>query len=230
MPFASTGISLISSFKSQVLEMSACATDTLPIIGNVHIWLFQQMPPLASGFCTSGNAAFYPSKLSNAWVTHVRKFFLLNYLLVRKASSGAVNYCVKFNSIDFSQFDGFKLLSSNCNKYSAAPIALLFFTGSPFAVIFVVVQIVIFAFKRVAIWPWPHVFNKPIETVSPLLANSYSTPTTVLILLCCFAVAAGFHRFPDSVERWWYPLFAHIASSLRLPFSAIGQQNQEGVI
>jgi hypothetical protein len=81
-------------------------------------------------------------------------------------------------------------------------IARLFRSGSPAAIRWLVVSVIIFAFEgEFALRFVAHVRNKVLETFKPSFANNYSASSIVFVGFIFLVVASVAHMLPSSIFR-----------------------------
>lgn len=215
MPFNSAGVLRIS-------KTSTGAAHALPVASNMSVGVIKVVTASARGFVAARLTAFASYLFSNIWRNHVREPFTGQNLLKCEIFPCAANNGFSFHTRLLSKFYSFKSHTLNDDKHCSPLIALLFFARGPFAIFFAIALIVLLALKEIASGAGPHVLDKFVEIIYPIITNSYSATSIVFILLCGFAIATAAHRFPHGVKRWWFPLFHG------MPFNATGRQSQVG--
>ena len=115
-----------------------------------------------------------------------------------KVLNSMVDALVRYAS-DFSPFDGCQLPPVMFKKNYAALIPLLFFRGSPRAVIWRIWSVIVFAINRVSFaWRDTHVCKKVFKR-TPSLANKNSAPAIVRIVSARLIFAPLTHHVPSVV-------------------------------
>jgi len=98
-----------------------------------------------------------------------------------------INY-VRFQSDFSSPLAQSKFLIAIRQKVVSSRITRLLFTGSPSAIIWRIIAVIVNAINRGPIRPWPHVSNKRREADSPSVAHLY--PSTAVVFPVLFGLVS----------------------------------------
>lgn len=187
-----------------------CTTHTPPLGGYPSIFRSVFMPVLA---VCAGLLPYTICFSTTPIKSKIEGVFLCVYnLCIRKSLPCAFYDGVNFFACQFGEVHRKIFFSFNDKFYSTSSISLLFFSGRPFAIIFIITFIIIDSIECFAMRSWPHISQK-IKVIKPLFAYFDASATVIFISFPVgWVVATIDHTPPNGIEGWWN-YFGHLDGS-----------------
>lgn len=112
----------------------------------------------------------------------------------------SLSYCCRIKTSSFRPFSNGKGFSFMKQNPISSGVPTLFFFGSPIAILWCVIPVVISTFKRMFIaWFSSHISQKLFEGIHPLITNFNSSPSPSFKAHCFRIITPISHSQPRNV-------------------------------